>query len=64
MYVFILVSAITGCVSISIFTSFVGTPIGTVNSALGLKVCAIIEETTKYKSITKKKKKIEMKYYC
>ena len=34
----ILVSAITGCVSISAFASLVGIPIGTASSAVGLKI--------------------------
>ena len=41
----IVVSRITGCVSIS------------VSSAIGLKICAIIAGIKKYKSIIKKKKK-------
>ena len=37
----ILVSTITGCISISVFNSLVGIPIGITISALGLKTCAI-----------------------
>ena len=37
----ILPSAITGCVSISAFTSLVGIPIGVRSSAIGLKIFAI-----------------------
>ena len=37
----ILVSNITGCISISVFNSLVGIPIGITISALGLKACAI-----------------------
>ena len=37
----ILVSAITGCVSISAFASLVGIPIGIASSAIGLNICAI-----------------------
>ena len=31
--------AITGCVSISVFASFVDIPIGMTNSAVGLNIC-------------------------
>ena len=37
----ILGSAITGCVSISVFASLVVIPIGIISSAIGLKICAI-----------------------
>ena len=53
----ILASTITGCISISAFTSLIGTPIGITSSAIGLKICAIAEGVKKYKSIIKKKKK-------
>ena len=53
----ILASAITGCISISAFTSFVGIPIGTTSSEIGLRICAIAAGIIKYKSIIKKKKK-------
>ena len=36
-----LVSAVTGCVSISTFVSLVGISIGIVNSAIELIICAI-----------------------
>ena len=39
----ILGSAITGCVSISSFTSLVGIPIGITSSAIGIKICAITD---------------------
>ena len=38
---FFLVSTVTGCVSISDFSSLVGIPVGIASSALGLKVCVI-----------------------
>ena len=38
---FFLVSTVTGCVSISDFSSLVGIPVGIVSSALGLKICVI-----------------------
>ena len=37
----ILASTITGCISISTFTSFLGILIGITKSAIGLKICAI-----------------------
>ena len=55
----ILGSTITGCVSISAFTSLVAVPVGITISAVGLKICVITAGTKKYKSIIKKKKKYE-----
>ena len=37
----IVISTITGCVSISAFASLAGVPIGTTSSAIRLKICAI-----------------------
>ena len=54
---FIVISTITGCVSISALASLVGIPIGITSSAIGLKICVITEGIKKYKSIIKKKKK-------
>ena len=34
----ILASTITGCISVSAFTSLIGIPIGTTSSAIGLKI--------------------------
>ena len=53
----IVISTITGCVSISAFASLVGIPIGITSSSIGLKICAITVGIKKYKSIIKKKKK-------
>ena len=53
----IVTSAITGCVSISVFTSLAGIPIGFISSAIRLKICAITAGIKKCKSIIKKKKK-------
>ena len=53
----ILASAITGCISISVFASFFGIPIGITSSAIGLIICAIAAWIKKYKAIIKKKKK-------
>ena len=52
----ILASKITGCISISDFTSLLGIPIGITSSAIGLKLFAITAGIKKYKSIIKKKK--------
>ena len=53
----ILGSNITGCVSISIFASLIGTLIGIRSSAIGLKICAITAAIEKHKSIIVKKTK-------
>ena len=50
-------STITGCISISLFASLVGIPIGITSVAIGLKICAITAGIKKHKSIIKKKKK-------
>ena len=52
----ILVSTITGCISISAFASLLGIPIGIASSAKGLKICAIAAGIKKYKSILRKRK--------
>ena len=49
----ILVSAITGCISISAFSSLVGIPISIPSSATGLKVCVITLGIQNHKSIIK-----------
>ena len=53
----ILVSTVTGCVSISTFTSLVSVPVGITNFTVGIKICAIIAGIKKFKSILKKKQK-------
>ena len=53
----ILASAVTGCISLSAFSSLLGILIGITSSAIGLKICAIAAGIKKYKSIIKKKKK-------
>ena len=58
----ILASIITGCISISAFTSLIGIPIGITIFAVGLKVFSIAGGIKKYKSIIKKKNMI--KQYC
>ena len=52
----ILASTITGCISISVFPSLLGIPIGVTSSAIGLKPYAITAGIKRYKSIIKKKK--------
>ena len=53
----ILAYAITGCISISVFTSFLSIHIGITSFAIGLKICAMTAGIKKYKSIIKKEKK-------
>ena len=52
-----LASIIAGCISISVFTSLFGIPLGITSSAIRLKICTITVESKKYWSIIKKKKK-------
>ena len=56
-HLLILVSTVTGCVSISDFSSLVGIPVGITSSAIGLEICVVTARMKKYKSIIKKKKK-------
>ena len=53
----ILISTVTGCVSISDFASLVGILMGNTSSGIGLKICVITAGIKKYKSIIKKKRK-------
>ena len=53
----IVISTITGCVSISYYASLVGIPVRITSSAIGLKNCVITAGIKKYKSIIKKKMK-------
>ena len=52
--------AITGCLSISDFASFLDITIGITSFATGLKICAIAAGIKKHKSIIRKKRKISM----
>ena len=52
----IVISTITGCVSISAFASLVGIPIGITSSPIALKICVITTGIRKHKSINKKNK--------
>ena len=53
----ILITSVTGFVSISDFVSSLGIPIGIMCSAIRLKVCLFTAGIKKYKSIIKKEKK-------
>ena len=53
----ILGSTVTGCVSISVFASLVGIPIGITSSAIGLKIFVITAAIKKYKLIIRKRKR-------
>ena len=48
-HLLIVISTITGCVSISAFASLVGIPTGMMSSAIGLKICIVIAGIKKYK---------------
>ena len=52
-YSLIVVSVVTGCISISAHTSLVGIFIDIASSALGVKTCAITAEIKNYESIIK-----------
>ena len=56
-HLLILVSTVTGCVSISAFVSLVCVPMGIASSAVGIKICAVTAGIKNYKSIIKKNKK-------
>ena len=51
----ILVSTVTGFLSISALASLVAIPVGITISAVGIELCAITAEIKKYKWIVKKK---------
>ena len=55
-HLFILVSTVIGCVSISAFDLLVSVPVGITSSAVGIKTYAITARIKKYKSVIKKKK--------
>ena len=50
--------AVSSFVAISAFSSLVGVSVGIVSSVVGLKICAITAGIKKYKSFTKKNKKM------
>ena len=62
-HLLLLISTVTGFVSISVFASLLGIPTGIESSPVGLEIGVITAEIKKYKSIIKKKK-IMIKYYC
>ena len=53
----ILVSTVTGCVSIFTFASLVAIPVGITSSAVGIKICAITAGIKKCKIVIRKEKK-------
>ena len=57
----IVISTITGSVSILAFASLVGIPIGISSFANVLKICVITAGIIKYKSINKKRKRNKIK---
>ena len=59
-HLLILISTVSGCVSISAFASLVDIPIGIASFTVELKVFVITAGIEKYKSLIKKKK---MKHY-
>ena len=63
-HLFILVSTITRCVSISAFPTLAGISLGILGSPIGLKVCVMIAAIKKYVSIIKKRKKSMIKLFC
>ena len=56
-HLLVLVSTITGCVSISAYALLVSVLAGITSSAVEIKNCAITAGIKKYKSIIKKKKR-------
>ena len=56
-HLLIVLSTITGCVSVSVFASLSGISIGITSSAIKLKICVIVAGISKCKSINKKNKK-------
>ena len=59
-YLLILVSTVTGCVSVSAFASLVGFPVSVTSYVVGLKTCVITARFKKHKSIIEKKKHDEI----
>ena len=54
--VLILVSTVTGCVSISAFASLVCVPVGITSSVVGVNICGITAGIKKYKLVIKKRR--------
>ena len=57
LLIVIVIYTITGWVSISVFPSLMGIPIGIASFTIELKICGITAGIKKYKWIIKKKKK-------
>ena len=62
-HLLILVSAVTGCVSISAFDSLAGIFVGIMFSAVGLKIFAITAGIKKIWSVIEKRKRRIICYY-
>ena len=62
-HLLILISTVSGCVSICAFALLVDIPIGIMNFVIGLKIFVIIPGIKKYKSIIRKKEKSMINYY-
>ena len=60
-HLFIVISTITGCVSITTFASLVGIPVGIASFVIGLKIYVLTAGIKKYSSIIKKNKKKDSK---
>ena len=56
-HLLVLVSTVTGCVSISAFASLICVPVSIRSSAIGTKMCVITAGIKRYRSIIKKKNK-------
>ena len=56
-HLFILISTVTGCISVSSFASSDGIPIAVTSSAIRLKICVVTAGIKRCKSLIKKKKK-------
>ena len=61
-HLLILASTVSGCVSISAFTSLVCVSVGITSSAAGINICVITAGIEKYNSVMKKKKKKKKHY--
>ena len=62
-HLLILISTVTGCISISGFASLVGIPIGIMSLEIELKICVINARIKEYRLIINKKKRGTVKYY-
>ena len=57
-HLLILISMVTGCISMSAFASLVGIPIGITSSAIGLKICVVTADIKRYELTIKEKKRM------